>query len=59
MEKQYAILDISQEMESCRHSILQSVVGACPNEMCRSKHEISLPQGGLTTGTVRKAKGKR
>ena len=40
-EKQYAILDIPQEMEPCRRPILQLVDGACPNEMLRSKHEIS------------------
>ena len=57
-EKQYAILDIPQEMESCRHLVLQSVDGACPNEMRRSKHEISWSQGDLTTQTVMKARGK-
>ena len=40
-EKQYAILNIPQEMEPCRYPLLQSVDGAYPNEMCRSKHEIS------------------
>ena len=51
-EKQYAILDIPQEMEPHRYSVLQSVDGACPNEMRQRKHEISWPQGGLTTQTV-------
>ena len=58
-KKQYVILDIPQEMEPYRHPVLQLVDGACPNEMCRSKHEISWPQGGLTTWTVMKARGKR
>ena len=42
-EKQHAILDIPQEMEPCRHPVLQSVDGAYPNEIRRSKHEISWP----------------
>ena len=58
-EKQYAILNIPQEMEPCLYPVLQSVDGACPNEMRQSKHEISWPQGGLTTWTVMKARGKR
>ena len=58
-EKQYAILDIPQEMEPCRHPVLQLVYEACPNEMRRSKHEISWPHGGLTTRTVMKARGKK
>ena len=43
-EKQYAILNIPQEMEPCRHPILQSIDEAYPNEMRRSKHEISWPK---------------
>ena len=43
MEKQCAILDIPQEMEPCRHPVLQSIDGAYPNEMHRSKHKISWP----------------
>ena len=42
-KKQYAILDIPQEMEPYLHLVLQSVDGACSNEMNRSKHEISWP----------------
>ena len=41
MEKQYAILDIPQEMKPCRHPVLQLVDGIYLNEMHRSKHEIS------------------
>ena len=58
-KKQYAILDIPQEMEPYLHPTLQSVDGACPNEMHRRKQEISWPQGGLMTQTIMKARGKR
>ena len=58
-EKQYAILVILQEIEPCRYPVLQLVDEVCPNEMCRSKHEISWPQGGLMTRTIMKARGKR
>ena len=53
--KHYAIPRYSQETEVDQHPILQQVDVACPNEICRSKHEISCPQGGLTTRTVMKA----
>ena len=46
-------------MEIGQHPVLQPVDGACPNEICQSEHEISWPQGGLTTQTVMKARGKR
>ena len=36
-------------MEVDRYPVLQLVDGACLNEICRSEHEISWPQGGLTT----------
>ena len=58
-EKQYTILDIPYEMEPYWHPVLQQVDGACLNEMRRSKHEISWPQGGLMTQTIMKARGKR
>ena len=49
----------SQETKVGRHPILQLVDGSCPNEICRSEHEFSWPQGGLMTHVVMKAMGKR
>ena len=57
--KHYVIPIYSQETKVGRHPILQLVDGSCPNEICRSEHEISWPQGGLTTRTVIKTRGKR
>ena len=54
MRKHYAIPRYPQEMEVGRHPVLQPVDVACPNAICRSKHEISCPQGGLMTRTVMK-----
>ena len=51
MERQYVTLDIPKNGEPST-SRTQSVDEACLYKMRRSQHEISWPQGGLTTRTV-------